>query len=90
MSKPKVIKAGKYPDCVHHEQINGGLIGICCKCGQVKDYQMPGIDSAVHFHSPGDATLEQVLQSRSKGGKASKKPTRGLPELIGFPQPSSS
>ena len=74
MSKPKVIKAGKYPDCVHHEHINGEQIGTCWKCGQVRDYQRvlaSDIDPDMEA-SHGDATLEQVQQSRSNGGKLGK------------------
>ena len=79
MSKTKIIKAGKDPDCVHREHIDGGLIGTCRKCGQIKDYRsiMAGnIDLAVKV-SHGDATLEQVQESRAKGGIASRKVRRG-------------
>jgi len=75
MSKPKVIKAGNNPDCVHREHIDGELIGTCCKCGQVRNYRQVwarDIDPVMK-QTHGDATLEQVQQSRKKGGKASQK-----------------
>jgi len=74
MSKPKVIKAGKDPDCIHHEHIDGELIGTCCKCGQVKNYRSVWASDTEPslMKSRGDATLEQVQQSRSKGGQQGK------------------
>jgi len=39
MHRPKVIRAGKDPDCIHREYIDTNLIGTCCKCGQVRSYR---------------------------------------------------
>ena len=74
MSKPKIIKPGNDLDCVHHEHIDGVLVGTCLKCGQVKDYRRimaDDLDPAMKV-THGDATLEQVQESISRGGKASQ------------------
>ena len=80
MSKPRIIKAGKDPDCVHHEYIDSSMIGTCRKCGQVKNYgrfMADDIDPVMKV-THGDATLEQVQESRSKRGSAGKKRKNAL------------
>lgn len=38
MNGPRVIKAGKDPDCIHSEYINTSMIGTCRSCGRVRKY----------------------------------------------------
>jgi len=78
MSRPQIIRIGRDPGCIHHEHVDSELIGTCRRCGQVKAY---GIGNIVDFDlatrpSYGSSTLEQVEQSRTKGGYA-KKAKRG-------------
>jgi len=42
LNKPRIIKAGNDPDCIHYEHIDGEMHGTCLKCGQIKDYN-PGL-----------------------------------------------
>lgn len=39
MRTPKIMKAGNDPNCIHHEDINLELIGVCRHCGQVRNYR---------------------------------------------------
>jgi hypothetical protein len=40
--KPKIIKRGNDPNCVHYEKISGG-VGTCQRCGQVRSYNSNSI-----------------------------------------------
>lgn len=77
MKRPQVIKAGKYPDCIHHEHINGDLIGTCSKCGQVRAYGAYGdagiVDLDPATKSFGTMTSEEVQEKRAKGGQATNR-----------------
>ena len=72
MKGPRIVKAGKHPGCVHHESIDGRMIGTCRKCGQIRAY------GSTEFMKDGKFIIEQVQGARSRGGIASrKKPQRG-------------
>jgi len=47
--KPKIVKRGDNPKCVHYEAIVG-YVGTCLRCGQVRDYSIcdPEKDSSVN------------------------------------------
>ena len=36
--RPRIIKLGNDPECVHYEKISDG-VGTCQRCGQVKSYK---------------------------------------------------
>lgn len=60
MRKPKIIKRGDNPNCIHYEIIVGD-IGTCRYCGQVRDYSVCDFD---------DTRPDYAKEKSSKGGKA--------------------
>ena len=74
MSRPQIIRAGRYPDCIHHEHVDSELIGTCRRCGQVKAYGEKTILDYDLASRPsyGVATQEQIDQARTKGGYAKR------------------
>lgn len=83
MNGPKVIKAGKDPDCIHNEYIGTDLIGTCRHCGRVRNYgrSLTGEIEPIRSRAFRAAMLEELQpteagqqrKSQSRGGVATAK-----------------
>ena len=76
MDRPKILKAGDDPDCIHHEDISPSLIGTCRKCGQVKDYSRVRRKVDIVADGRGVANYHEMMQEKRSKGRRNRREVR--------------
>ena len=90
MNGPKIIRAGKDPDCVHDTYIDTNMIGTCRKCGQVRKYARSLATDIEAVRSPvvRAALMEEFQQTEA--GHQKKAPSKRQYTRRGTVNPESA